>query len=163
MDKLGVGLIGSDVHVSGYISAFTDCPNVELIGVADDDEEIALQLCRQGQMKYATTSYQELLDDENIQIVLVCTPDLFHAEHAIVALRAGKHVLCEKPMAVDIDSCRKLVQTVDETGLTFMTSQFMRFEPIYKRIKQIYESEDIDAPFSSKAATSTICVPSTIR
>ena len=116
MAKLGVGLMGSDVHVSGYIKAFTACPSVELIGVADDSKETAQELCRQGQMKYATTNYQQLLEDENIQIVLVCTPDLFHAEHAIAALRAGKHVLCEKPMAVDIESCRKLVQTVGETG-----------------------------------------------
>ena len=105
MNKLGVGLIGSDVHVSGYIEAFTARSAVELVGVADDDEDTAQDLCRQGQMKYATTNYQQLLDDENIQIVLVCTPDLFHAEHAIAALRAGKHVLCEKPMGVDIESC----------------------------------------------------------
>ncbi|MCE2394803.1 Gfo/Idh/MocA family oxidoreductase [Candidatus Poribacteria bacterium] len=91
MNKLGVGLMGSDVHVSGYIKAFTACPDAELIGVADDEEQIAQDLCRQGQMKYATTDYQQLLDDADIQIILVCTPDLFHAEHAIAALRAGKH------------------------------------------------------------------------
>lgn len=147
MDKRGVGLIGSDVHVSGYIQAFATCPDVALIGVADDDEKTAQDLCLQGQMRYATTSYQQLLDDEDIQIVLVCSPDLFHAEHAIAALRAGKHVLCEKPMAVDIESCRKLVQTVDETGLTFMASQFMRFEPIYKRIKGIYDAGEIGRAF----------------
>ena len=147
MDKLGVGLIGSDVHVSGYISAFTACPNVELIGVADDDEEIAQQLRRQGRIQFATTNYHQLLDDEDIQIILVCTPDLFHAEHAIAALRAGKHVLCEKPMAVDIEGCQKLVQMVDGTGLTFMASQFMRFEPIYRRIKHIYDTEGIGRAF----------------
>ena len=147
MNKLGVGLIGSDVHVSGYISGFTACPHVELIGIADDDEDTAQDLYSQGQMKYATTDYQQLLDDTDIQIILVCTPDLFHAEHAIAALRAGKHVLCEKPMGVDIESCRKLVQTVDETGLTFMASQFMRFEPIYKQIKGIYDAEGIGRAF----------------
>ena len=155
MNTLGVGLIGSDVHVSDYIKAFTACPDAELIGVADDNEETAQDLCRQGQMKYATTDYQQLLDDADIQIILVCTPDLFHAEHAITALRAGKHVLGEKPMGVDIESCRKLVQTVDDTGLTFMASQFMRFEPIYKRIKGIYDAEGIGHAFSLKAATST--------
>ena len=147
MDKLGVGLMGSDVHVSGYIKAFTACPDAELIGVADDDKQIAQDLCRQGQMRYATTNYQQLLDDEDIQIILVCTPDLFHAEQAIIALRTGKHVLCEKPMAVDVESCRKLVQTVDETGLTFMASQFMRFESIYKQIKHIYDTEAIGRAF----------------
>ena len=147
MDKLGVGLIGSDVHVSGYIQAFAACRDVELIGVADENEETARDLCLQGEMRYSTTRYQQLLDDEDIQIVLVCSPDLFHAEHSIAALRAGKHVLCEKPMAVDIESCRKLVQTVGETGLTFMASQFMRFEPIYKQIKQIYDAAEIGGAF----------------
>ena len=63
------------------------------------------------------------------------------------ALRAGKHVLCEKPMAIDTESCRKLVQAVDDTGLMFMVSQFMRFEPIYKRIKGIYDAERIGRAF----------------
>ena len=48
--------MGSDVHVSGYIKGFGACPDVELIGVADDNEETAQDLCRQGQMKYATTA-----------------------------------------------------------------------------------------------------------
>lgn len=147
MDRLGVGVIGSDVHVSGYIGAFSACPDAELVGVADDDKKTAHDLCRQGQMRFATTSYQQLLDNQDIQIVLVCTPDLFHAEHAIAALRAGKHVLCEKPMAINTESCRKLVQAVDDTGLTFMVSQFMRFEPIYKQIKGIYDAERIGRAF----------------
>lgn len=50
-------------------------------------------------------------------------------------------------MAVNLESCRKLVQTVDETRLTFMVSQFMRFEPIYRRIKQIYDLEQIGRAF----------------
>lgn len=147
MNKLGVGLMGSDVHVSGYIRAFAACPDVELIGVADENAETAHELCLQGQMQYSTTRYQQLLDDKDIQIVLVCSPDLFHAAHSIAALRAGKHVLCEKPMAVNIESCVKLVETVDETGLTFMASQFMRFEPAYKRIKQIYDAAEIGGAF----------------
>ena len=47
MDKLGVGVMGSDVHVSGYIKAFVACPDVELIGVIDDDEKTAQDLCHQ--------------------------------------------------------------------------------------------------------------------
>ena len=91
MDKLGVGLIGSDVHVSGYIKAFTACPHVDLIGAADDSENTAQDLSRQGQMKYATTNHQQLLD-RRYPDHLGLYPDLFHAEHAIAALQAGKHV-----------------------------------------------------------------------
>jgi UDP-N-acetylglucosamine 3-dehydrogenase len=147
MKKLGVGFIGSDVHVGGYIKAFSSIEAVELIGVGDEREETAEALCRQGEMRYFTTDYQRLLADDDIQIIMVCSPDCFHAEHAIAALRAGKHVLCEKPMTTTLADCRKLVQTVDETGMTFMVSQFMRFEPIYKKIKQIYDAGQIGRAF----------------
>ncbi|MDE0505901.1 MAG: Gfo/Idh/MocA family oxidoreductase, partial [Candidatus Poribacteria bacterium] len=65
-------------------------------------------------------------------------PDHLHASHSIAALRAGKHVLCEKPMTTTLQDCKDMVKAVDETGLTFMASQFMRFRPKHQAIKKLY-------------------------
>ena len=117
MRKLGVGFVGSDVHIGGYVKSFLANGKVELIGACDNNQKLAENISDQGNMGYSTTDYQVLLEDETVDIIMVCSPDHSHAEHAIAALKAGKHVLCAKPMTTDLQSCRDIVQAVDETGV----------------------------------------------
>ena len=138
MSKLGVGFVGSDVHVGGYVKAFLAHPDVRLIGACDSEEYSVQGVAAQGNMSLSTTRYEELLENSGIDAIMVCSPDHFHATHSIAALRAGKHVLCEKPMTTTLQDCKDMVRAVDETGLTFMTSQFMRFCPIHQEIKRMY-------------------------
>jgi len=147
MKKPGIAFVGSDVHIGGYVKAFGANPNVELIGACDSDEEAAKNIAAQGEMKFFTTDYEKLLKNEAVDIIMVCSPDHFHAEHSIAALRAGKHVLCEKPMTTTLPDCQNMVRAVDETGLIFMASQFMRFEPIYQAIKNMYDEGTIGRAF----------------
>ena len=147
MRKLGVGFVGSDVHIGGYVESFLVNEKAVLIGACDNSQESAENISDQGSMEYFTTDYQRFLEDESIDIIVVCSPDHLHAEHAIAALRAGKHVLCEKPMTISVQSCHDIVQAVDETGLTFMVSQFMRFESVYRSIKTIYDQGRIGSAF----------------
>ena len=146
-NKLGVGFVGSDVHIGEYVKSFSANPNVELIGVCDSDEKVAQNIVAQRNMKYFTADYKKLLEDEKIDIIMVCSPDHLHAEDSIAALIAGKHVLCEKPMTTTLRDCQNMVKAVDETGRTFMVSQFMRFEPLYQSIKKIYDKGMIGQAF----------------
>ena len=147
MKQLGVGFVGSDVHIGGYVKSFHANPKVELISACDSNEETAQNIAAQGQMKFSTTDYENLLTNQAIDVIMVCSPDHFHAEHAIAALRAGKHVLCEKPMTTTLQDCQNMVRAVDETGLTFMVSQFMRFGPVYQAIKKMYDEGTIGQAF----------------
>ena len=139
MNKLGVGFVGSDVHIGGYVKAFFAQPDVRLIAACDSEEDSAREVAAQGNMGSWTTCYQELLENPKIDVIMVCSPDHFHAAHSIAALNAGKHVLCEKPMTTTLQDCKDMVKAVDETGLTFMVSQFMRFQPIHQEIKKMYD------------------------
>ena len=139
MRKLGIGFVGSDVHVGGYVKAFLAHPEVQLVGACDSDEVNAQEVAAHGNMGLWTTCYEELLENPVIDVIMVCSPDHFHASHSIEALRAGKHVLCEKPMTTTLQHCKDMVRAVDETGLTFMVSQFMRFQPIHEEIKKLYD------------------------
>ncbi len=147
MKKLGIGFVGGDVHIGGYVKSFLTNPNVELIGACDSDKQTAENIAAQGDMKFSTTDYETLLKNEKINVIMVCSPDHFHAEHSVAALRAGKHVLCEKPMTTTLQNCKEMVKTVDETGLTFMVSQFMRFQPLYRAIKKVYNEGEIGKAF----------------
>ena len=147
MSKLGIGFVGSDVHVGGYVKAFLAHPDVRLIGACDSEDDGAREVAAQGNMDLWTTCYEELLENPIIDVIMVCSPDHFHAGHSIEALRAGKHVLCEKPMTTTLQDCRDMVRAVDETGLTFMVSQFMRFQPIHQEIKKLYDDGALGRAF----------------
>ena len=139
MSNLGIGFIGSDVHIGGYVKAFLAHPDIDLVGACDSEEDSAREVAAQGNMAVATTCYEELLENPEIDVIMVCSPDHLHAAHSISALRAGKHVLCEKPMTTTLQDCKDMVGAVDETGLTFMASQFMRFRPKHQAIKKLYD------------------------
>ena len=147
MSKLGIGFVGSDVHVGGYVKSFLAHPEVKLVGACDSEEVNAQEVAAHGNMGLWTTCYEELLENPMIDVIMVCSPDHFHATHSIAALRAGKHVLCEKPMTTTLQDCKDMVRAVDETGLTFMASQFMRFQPIYQEIKKLYDDGELGRAF----------------
>jgi predicted dehydrogenase len=85
----------------------------------------------------------ELLSREDIQAVSVCTPDHLHGEHAHAALRAGKHVLVEKPMTTTREDAARLVQDVRETGLILLVGQIVHFQPNIRAMVQSYRSGEI--------------------
>jgi predicted dehydrogenase len=74
-----------------------------------------------------------------VQVVSVCTPDRLHAEQARFALAAGKHVLCEKPMAATLEDAAMLVRAVHESGLLFMVGHNYRFAPQFAKLKDLAE------------------------
>ncbi len=148
--RLSVGFIGDDVHLNGYIQGFCQHLQIEMMGFCQTDNtpdgtEAKVSSADKAYQQYADIS--QLLADDQIDVAMVCSPDHLHAEHALAALEAGKHVLCEKPLTDNLEDCHALVQKVKQTGLTFMASQFMRFQPIYQRIKQIYDQGQIGRAF----------------
>jgi len=85
---------------------------------------------------YCTTSYEEILNDPNINVVVIASRNREHAPQALAALRAGKHVFLEKPMAITIDECQALYQEAQTTGLHFTIGFNRRFAPLYAQVKK---------------------------
>ncbi|MBM3241616.1 Gfo/Idh/MocA family oxidoreductase [Candidatus Poribacteria bacterium] len=145
MSKLGVGVIGLR-RGSTYLSAFNANPNAEIRGVCDLEAELLNAAKKQYNARIASMDYKELFSEE-IDVIAVCTPDHFHKEQSVNSLHAGKHVLCEKPLAIDIAQCEEIVKAVDETGLKFMVGQNYRFESTYWSIKKLVEEGKLGDPF----------------
>ena len=82
----------------------------------------------------------ELLADPEIDAVSVCMANAFHAEISIKALKAGKHVLCEKPMAVSLEECEAMVAAAKESGKRLMIGHNQRLAPAHKKAKEILSS-----------------------
>lgn len=87
-----------------------------------------------------TTDYHEILKNKDIDAVFVCTPDFLHAEHAIACLNAGKHVFLEKPMAITIEDCDRIMATAERSGAKLFVGHNMRFFPVIKKMKELIDA-----------------------
>ncbi len=91
----------------------------------------------------------ELIADEQIDLVDICLPTNLHAEVAVKALRAGKHVLSEKPMALTGQECQRIVRAADRAKGYYMVGQCLRFWPQYVRIKALFDAKHFGRPVSA--------------
>lgn len=87
--------------------------------------------------------YRELLERRDIDAVVVMTPDHCHEEHAVAALRAGKHVYCEKPLSITVEGCDRILHAWQESGKQFMIGFNMRYMNMYRTMKEIVDSGEI--------------------
>lgn len=129
---IGCGKIAQVRHIPEYMSN----PDVCLYGLFDINKERAQELAQKYNCK-AYGSYEELLADPEIDAVSVCVANNAHAQISIAAMKAGKHVLCEKPMAVTLEECEAMVKTAKETGRYLMIGQNQRLAKAHVKAKQL--------------------------
>ena len=112
----------------------------ELAAVFDINGEFAAKCASDFGLDRYYTDFEKMLAEEEIDAVIVCTPDQVHREYTVSALRAGKHVLCEKPMAQTVEDCRAMVKAADETGMKLMIGQVCRKAPGFVKAKELVDS-----------------------
>jgi len=141
MKKLRMGIIGTGLR-SGIAKYWHD-PDGEsiIVGVADISEE-NLRVFKEKvtQDVFTTNDYQELLKRDDIDAVAVLSPDYLHEEHALAALEAGKHVYCEKPLAITVEGCDRMIETAKKVGKHLMVGFNMRYMNMYQTMKGIVDS-----------------------
>lgn len=140
MKKIGIGIIGcGKIAQLRHIPEYAANEHVLLKGFFDVNLSRAEELAsRYGGKAY--TSYEALLADPEIEAVSVLTPNFTHAEISIAALKAGKHVLCEKPMAVNLADCEAMVETAKQTGNKLMIGQNQRLTPAHRKARELIQS-----------------------
>lgn len=95
-------------------------------------------------------NYAELLNDPEIDVVYLATPVYLHCSQTIEAAKKGKHVLCEKPMAMDSEQCRRMIQACRELSVKLGVAYYRRFYPIVLKIKQLLENRFIGDPILAR-------------
>lgn len=129
IETIGVGLIGAGIMGEGHAAAVALDPRARLVGVAS--LEGADKLAGRFGAKLATKDYRDLLARNDIQVVIVATPDHAHFAICKAAIEAGKNVLVEKPLTVDLAEADRLIETVKRSGLKLMTCFSHRWIPPY--------------------------------
>ncbi len=131
---IGCGKIAQVRHLPEYATN----PNAKLVGYFDKNMERAGAVAAQyGGTVY--NSYFELLNNPDIDAVSICVENQAHAEIATAALYAGKHVLCEKPMAVSLGECESMVAAAERNDRHLMVDHNMRFDRVHRRARQMLE------------------------
>jgi predicted dehydrogenase len=136
---INVGIIGcGKIAQVRHIPEYADNQNVRLTGFFDIEQLRSADLAKKyGGRTYAT--YQEMLDDSSIDAVSVCSANVSHAEITIAALKAGKHVLCEKPMAVTLQECEEMVKVANLSGRYLMIGHNQRLAKAHVKAKKLIE------------------------
>lgn len=129
MKKIKIGIIGTGSLSAYHIDAYKNNSNVELVALCDNFGERARQKASELGIKEAYKDYNEMLKVSNIDAVSVITSNNTHAQVAIAALEAGKHVLCEKPPALNAADVIKMKECADKNGKLLMFGFVRRFAP----------------------------------
>jgi predicted dehydrogenase len=130
----GTGFMGR-VHTEGI----RRLGNVEVAGIAARTAEQARALADELSIDRATSDYRELLADPSIDAVHICTPNSLHFPMAKAALEAGKHVLCEKPLATSVAEAREMIRLAMERNLANCTFHNLRYYPQVQNMRRIRE------------------------
>ena len=115
-------------------------PDVRLYAIASRDIKAAKKTAHAYRFEQAYGSYQDLLDDPKVDVVYISTPNGLHFEWATKALKAGKHVLLEKPFTSNAEEARKLVETAKETGMVLEEAFHWQFHPAAHTWRHIIDS-----------------------
>lgn len=146
-ERVRVGMVGAGSMARAHIHAFSAIEGVEITAICDPDEDRVRQVAAECAIPFAASHHSEVIAHEAVDAVVIASPDFAHAEQAVEALQAGKHVLCEKPMVTSLDECRAVVQAVDESRALFMIGQVCRFSPGFMLGRKLVEEGTIGELF----------------
>lgn len=144
---LNWGLIGcGDISRKRVAPALRDLPNCDLVAVSRANYALAESFAREFGARKSYQHWQDLMADKEIDAVYIVTPVHLHAEQTIAAAQAGKHVLCEKPMALDVSQCDRMIAACRENNVQLGIAYYRHFYPAITRIKEIIAAGEIGKP-----------------
>lgn len=136
MRKLGVGVIGVGFWGRNHARVYSENENVRLMAVCDTDERKAKTIGEKYGVRWYTRE-EDFLKDEDVDALSICTPTKTHADIVIKSIRAGKHVLVEKPMTSTSDEAKTVLEVSQKEGVRVMVGFIERFNPGVYRLKSL--------------------------
>src|SRR5215469_6597472 len=127
--RLRVGVLGcGPIAQAAHFESCTKARNVELYAICDIATDLVERIAAIHRPTRTYLNYEALLSDPDLEAVIIATSDAFHVPAAIAALNAGKHVLCEKPIAAGLEEVEKLRAAVAATQLVLQVGHMKRFD-----------------------------------
>ena len=142
--QVKMGVIGASPSMGiKHIRSVASHPKMEITAVCDKNEEYLRKAGEESGCKNLYTDWRDLLANPEVEAVVVCVPDSLHEEVTAAALAAGKHVLCEKPMALTLEECDRMREAEKKYGKKLMVGQICRYAPAFKLTKELIARGEI--------------------
>ncbi len=151
------GILGLGKIAHKFVDDLVKVPGARLTAVASRDSHRSVEFKLRYGAKYAYDNYETLVNNDEVEIIYIATPHSFHYEHTMLCLEHGKHVLCEKPIALNARQVSEMSQTAQKAGLFLMEALWTRFFPFmhdlvaFKESGQLGKIVMVEADFGFKA------------
>ncbi len=143
MEKFKVGVIGTGFIGPAHVEALSRLSNTAVVALAECSDEIARSKADMLGIEKHYGDYRQLLADDDIQTVHICSPNYLHFEMAKAALVAGKHVICEKPLAISVAEAEELVDLAKKKGLVNAVNFNIRYYPLMRQVRTMVQKGDV--------------------
>ncbi len=152
MAKLKVGVVGAgSIAKHRHLAEYAANENVEIVAICDINEERAKEMAKKFGAAQTFTDYKDLVN-QDLDAVSVCTPNYLHAPVSIAALEAGKHVLCEKPMATSEQEADEMIAAAKKAGKLLMIGHNQRFVASHQKAQEWIASGELGKIYSFRTA-----------
>jgi predicted dehydrogenase len=150
--KLGIGVLGvGEMGRRHAENLRCSVPNARLIAVADVAAQRAAQVASELEVDHSFASLEQMVELPGVEAVVIATPDKFHAQAIRTAAAAGKHILCEKPIATTISDAREALAAVSKAGVRLQIGFMRHYDPAYEAAMKRVESGEIGEPVVFKS------------
>lgn len=139
MPDIGIGLIGSQFIADIHAESFKHIRGAQLVAVASPTKSNAQQLADKHGIPNVYTDYHEMLQRDDIHGVVLCLPNYLHCRATVEAAAAGIHILCEKPMCMNLREADTMIAACEKAKVIFMYAEELCFTPKYVRAKQLVD------------------------
>ena len=145
MAKIGVGIVGCGGMGAALAEGVAQLQTAEVVAVHDAapaqadalGEKLGVRACH---------AYEELLGDERVGAVAIASPQFAHAENTVAAAKSGKHVFCEKPMALSLEQCDAMIAACEAAGVKLMIGQVCRYHGVHGKVRELVASGELGKP-----------------
>lgn len=151
--SIGIAMIGcGGIALANHLPGFELCkPHARVVALCDNDPKVLERAVKQAGVSTAFADYRQAIAHPDVNAVVIATPNKSHAPIALAAFEAGKHVMCEKPLAMDYAESVRMLEAAQAARVRHMTAFTYRFVPAMRYISHLVEHGDIGHPYHFRA------------
>jgi len=149
---IGVAIVGSgQIALANHLPGFALCPDTRVVALCDSNPQVLEKASRQTGITAIFTDYRQAIAHSDVNAIVIATPNYLHAPIALAAIAAGKHVLCEKPIAMNLDEALAMYHAAQRAGVRHMTAFTYRFVPAMRYMEHLVRQGAIGRPYHFRA------------
>jgi len=147
---VNIGIVGAGRIGQVHAETLSRLPNARAVHIVDTIEKAAQSAATKFGIPRVSTRFEDLVENKDIHAVFICSPSTLHAAQIKACCAAGKHIFCEKPLAITLAEADEVIQTVERSGVKMMLAFQRRFDPFFASAQAAVARGDIGEPFTFK-------------